>query len=97
MTIEDQIAALLAEAEPLRLLPDDEAESMGLPGIVEMINALRMVQESGQRDDPMKPASGLSQIVQSVDFVPLPMDPTAEQVSEAVAAKPKRGRKPKAD
>ena len=40
MTIEDQIAALLAEAEPLRLLPDDEAESMGLPGIVEMINAL---------------------------------------------------------
>ena len=84
MTIEDQIAALLAEAEPLRLLPDDEAESMGLPGIVEMINALRMVQESGQRDDPMKPASGLSQIVQSVDFVPLPMDPTAEQVAEEI-------------
>lgn len=97
MTIEDQIAALIAEAEPLRLLPDVEAESMGLPGIVDKINALRMVQSSALRDDPMKPASGLSQIVQSVDFVPLPMDPTAEQVAEAVAAKPKRGRKPKAD
>ena len=47
MTIEDQIAALAAEAEPLRLLPDDEAESMGLPGIVDMINALRAEQAAG--------------------------------------------------
>lgn len=47
MTIEDQIAALVAEAEPLRLLPDDEAESMGLPGIVDMINALRADQAAG--------------------------------------------------
>ncbi|MFY8019427.1 MAG: hypothetical protein ACOVN9_15010 [Inhella sp.] len=41
MTIEEQIAELLAKAAPLRLLPDDEAEEKGLPGIVEQINALR--------------------------------------------------------
>ena len=44
MTIENQIAALLAQAEPLRLLPDAEGESMGLPGVVEQINALRAEQ-----------------------------------------------------
>lgn len=47
MTIEDKITALLAEAAPLRLLPDAEAESMGLPGIVDMINALRAEQAGG--------------------------------------------------
>ena len=44
MTIEEQIAELLAKAAPLRLLPDDEAEEKGLPGIVEQINALRAKQ-----------------------------------------------------
>lgn len=41
MTIEEQIAALLAKAEPLRYLPDHEQERQGLPGIVDQINALR--------------------------------------------------------
>jgi hypothetical protein len=44
MTVEDQIAALLAQAEPLRALPDDEAEAKGLPALVEQINALRAEQ-----------------------------------------------------
>lgn len=44
MTPEDQIAALVAQAEPLRALPDDEAEAKGLPALVEQINALRAQQ-----------------------------------------------------
>jgi hypothetical protein len=44
MTLEDQITALLAEAEPLRLLPDEEAEARGLPALVERINLLRGMQ-----------------------------------------------------
>lgn len=55
MTIEQQISALLAQAEQLRLLPDDEAESMGLPGIVDMINALRAEQASGMPGAPATP------------------------------------------
>lgn len=45
MTLEDQITALLAEAEPLRCLPDEEAEEKGLPKLVEQVNALRKLQE----------------------------------------------------
>jgi hypothetical protein len=41
MSIEDQINALLAEAEPRRLLPDDEAEAKGLPALVDKINRFR--------------------------------------------------------
>ena len=41
MTIEDQITALLAKAEPLRLLDDIEAERQGLGVLVEQINVLR--------------------------------------------------------
>ncbi len=52
MTIEDRIAELLAKAEPLRALPDDEQESMGLPGIVELINALR-AEQAGQASAPV--------------------------------------------
>lgn len=47
MTLEAQITALLAEAEPLRCLPDEEAEAKGLPAIVDKINALRKLQEQG--------------------------------------------------
>ena len=50
MTIEDQIAALIAEAAPLRLLPDEQAEAKGLPRIVDAINALRAAQAGGQAD-----------------------------------------------
>lgn len=39
--IEEQIAALLAQAEPLRSLDDEDAERMGLPALVERINSLR--------------------------------------------------------
>lgn len=42
MTTEEKIAELLALAEPLRTLPDDEAGD--LPGIVDKINALRALQ-----------------------------------------------------
>ena len=44
MTLQDQIDALLAEAAPLRLLPDDEAEAKGLPALVDKINRLRAKQ-----------------------------------------------------
>jgi hypothetical protein len=44
MTVEEKIAALLAEAAPLRALPDDEAEAKGLPALVDKINALRAEQ-----------------------------------------------------
>ena len=45
MNIEDQITALLAKAEPLRLLDDIEAEAQCLGRIVEQINALRAQDE----------------------------------------------------
>ena len=50
MTIEDQIAALLTRAEPLRCLPDDEASEVG--AIVEQINRLRALQAGGAVDVP---------------------------------------------
>lgn len=43
--IQAQIDALLAQAEPLRLLPPDEAEEAGLQEIVAAINALRHEQQ----------------------------------------------------
>lgn len=43
--IQARIDALLAQAEPLRLLPPDEAEEAGLQGIVAAINALRHEQQ----------------------------------------------------
>lgn len=74
MTIEDQITALIAQAEPLRLLPDAEGESMGLPGIVEQINALRAEQAG---------------VVLAVVDVPV-VDPDAPVVDESTAALPVR-------
>ena len=56
MTIEDQIAALLLEAEPLRLLPEDEKEAAGLPALVDRINRLRAL--------PPGPAVGLVEAVE---------------------------------
>lgn len=44
MSVEQHIAELLAQAEPLRGLPDDEAEAKGLPALVDEINRLRAVQ-----------------------------------------------------
>lgn len=48
MTKDDKIAELMAKAEPLRALPDDEAEIAGLRQIVDAINALR----NGPDDEP---------------------------------------------
>lgn len=49
MTLEDQIQALLAKAEPLRALPDDEPAKDPLGGLVEEINALRALQDAATR------------------------------------------------
>lgn len=49
MTQEDKIAALLAKAEPLRSLPDEEAEAAGLPAIVDAINHLRHLQSMAEQ------------------------------------------------
>lgn len=54
MTVQEQIDALLAEAAPLRLLADDEAEEKGLPKLVEQINWLRKCQELGH-DEVLQP------------------------------------------
>jgi hypothetical protein len=63
MTLEDQIAALLAQAEPLRAVPDEEAEAAGLPALVDGINALRARQAKGETDaapdaEPVKRGPG---------------------------------------
>lgn len=52
MTVQDQIDALLAEAAPLRLLPDDEAEEKGLPKLVDRINALRAMPLDAEAVEP---------------------------------------------
>ena len=61
MTLEDQIAALVAQAEPLRALPDDEAEARGLPALVEKINWLRECQARGH-DEVLQPGQIYSSI-----------------------------------
>lgn len=48
MTLEDQIAALLVKAEPLRLLPEMEQDELG--AIVDHINRLRALQAAGVVD-----------------------------------------------
>ena len=48
MTLEDQIAALNAEAAPLRCLPEMEQGELG--AIVDRINALRALQAAGVVD-----------------------------------------------
>jgi len=47
MTIDEQIAALLAQAEPLRALPAEEGEAAGLGKLVDQINQLRARQARG--------------------------------------------------
>ena len=55
MTVEERIAELLAQAESLRALPDDEAEEKGLPALVNEINRLR---NGGAVDEPVKRGPG---------------------------------------
>ena len=58
MNIEDRITAMAAEAAPLRLLPDDEAEIAGLPVLVDRINALRALQAQGVSEVDDEPKRG---------------------------------------
>ncbi len=44
MTIEQEIDALLAKAEPLRCLPEDEPARAPLAGIIVEVNRLRAIQ-----------------------------------------------------
>jgi len=86
MTLEDQIAALLAEAEPLRCLPDEEAEAKGLPALVDRINALRVLQ--GER-------AAFMASVASLELTEEREQEIAAQVQRTQEAK-RRGRPPKA-
>ena len=45
MTIDEQITALLAQAEPLRALPAEDGEAAGLGKLVDQINWLRAQQD----------------------------------------------------
>jgi hypothetical protein len=58
MTVQEQIDALLAEAAPLRLLADDEAEQKGLPKMVDRINALRALPPESEAVEPVKRGPG---------------------------------------
>lgn len=50
MTIEDKITELLADAAPLRLLEDDDADKAPLAGIIDQINVLRARQSAGEAE-----------------------------------------------
>ena len=60
MNIEDKITELLAHAEPLRQLDDDDEAKRPLTGIVDEINALRALQSKGvtEIDGETKPKRG---------------------------------------
>ena len=61
MNIEDKIAELLAQAEPLRKLDDDDTAKAPLTGIVDQINALRARQSRGETEfdgELVKPKRG---------------------------------------
>ena len=48
MTTDEQIAALLAQAGPLRALPAEDGEAAGLGRLVDQINRLRAQQAKGE-------------------------------------------------
>lgn len=50
MDIEARIQALIDEAAPLRALPDEEGEKLGLNRIILQINALRAEQANSKHD-----------------------------------------------
>lgn len=52
MSIEAEIQALLAEAEPMRGLPDDDPQTAVLAGIIDGINRLRAIQAEQARQAP---------------------------------------------
>jgi hypothetical protein len=55
--IEDQIQALLAEAEPLRVLDADDPEQAPLTGLVDQINSLRALQAKATQEDALRALS----------------------------------------
>ena len=67
MTLEDQIAALLLEAAPLRCLPEFEQGELG--AIVDRINALRALQAA----EPPK--------MTMLDVIPLIADTPAQEAA----------------
>lgn len=85
MTIEEQIAALIEKAEPLRGLPDEEAEAAGLPLIVDQINALRAREVAEKLSAAVYQAQALSDQAQEVRH-------EAEFAQTAAEVAPKRGR-----
>ncbi len=90
MNTEDQITGLLAKAEPLRCLPDDEAELLGLPRLVDQINALRALQAVEPQHNEL--------VVQQHKMA-LEAEGRGRELrefSEAVDAPKRRGRPPKA-
>ncbi len=89
MTIETKIAELIAQAEPLRALPDLEAEAKGLGDIVNRINALRAEQSS-------QPAVTAPAAVEGADALQTLTEIDAQIGEVAPPARKKPGRKPKA-
>ena len=65
MTIDEQIASLLAKAEPLRALPAEEAEAAGLGRLVEQVNRLRAHQAKGD----VGPITEIMPMVEGADAV----------------------------
>lgn len=103
MTIESQIEILLDQAEPLRALPPEEGEALGLGRLIDKINVLRENQAKAADVAAMASLMGAS--------LPNPAaawyHPNNEVISDATeqiaidelqakAAKRKPGRPPKA-
>lgn len=65
MEIEAKIAALLAEAEPLRCLDEDDEAKRPLAGIVDQINALRAQQTAPVAIQEVEEGSDAPESVQS--------------------------------
>jgi hypothetical protein len=88
MTIENQIAELLAQAEPLRALDDDDEAKEPLRLIVDRINALRAEQASG------KAFAAAHEDLPKFEVIPAPGE--ALPVFEHAPVRRKPGPKPKA-
>ena len=56
--IEDEIQALLAEAEPLRQLDADDPKQAPLAGLVDQINSLRALQATAAREHALCELAG---------------------------------------
>lgn len=96
MTIENQIAELIAQAEPLRALPDVEAEAKGLPAIVDRINELRAVQNDYALRDRINGALAELEARQATVEGADALHEAEQAVAAAEApARKKPGRKPK--